>query len=77
MIFPKPLGGASLLLLAVEASAAPSVQARARGGCGIVRDFQGKTLTNKTIVSGGITRTYDVYLPPDYDEVGTTAEPKK
>jgi hypothetical protein len=38
-------------------------------GCGIERDFAGQTHTGKSIESSGGTRTYDVYLPPNYDEV--------
>lgn len=38
-------------------------------GCGIARDFAGQTHTGKSIESSGGTRTYDVYLPPNYDEV--------
>jgi hypothetical protein len=72
MIFPKPLAGAALLLLAAESSDAAAVKARASAGCGIVRDYKGQTHTGQTIVSGGITRTYDVYLPPNYDEVCAT-----
>ncbi|KFY48359.1 hypothetical protein V495_01403 [Pseudogymnoascus sp. VKM F-4514 (FW-929)] len=68
MIFPKPLAGGALLLLAAESSDAAAVKARASAGCGIVRDYKGQTHTGQTIVSGGITRTYDVYLPPNYDE---------
>ncbi|QKX63789.1 uncharacterized protein TRUGW13939_10960 [Talaromyces rugulosus] len=37
-------------------------------GCGIERDFAGQTHTGKSIESSGGTRTYDVYLPPNYDE---------
>lgn len=37
-------------------------------GCGIARDFAGQTHTGKSIESSGGTRTYDVYLPPNYDE---------
>lgn len=71
MIFPNPLTGATLLfLLATETGAAAvPVQERAGAGCGIVRDFKGDTHTGKTIESGGLQRVYDVYLPPNYDEV--------
>lgn len=37
-------------------------------GCGIARDFAGQTHSGKTIESSGGTRSYDVYLPPNYDE---------
>jgi hypothetical protein len=72
MIFPNPLTGATLLfLLATETGAAAvPLQERAGAGCGIVRDFKGDTHTGKTIESGGLQRVYDVYLPPNYDEVG-------
>ncbi|KFY41357.1 hypothetical protein V494_03047, partial [Pseudogymnoascus sp. VKM F-4513 (FW-928)] len=67
MIFTSPLAGASLLLLLAETGTAAVLQPRA-SGCGIVRDYKGQTHTGKTIESGGYTRTYDVYLPPNYDE---------
>lgn len=76
MIFPHPLTGVTaVLLLAVETGAASvPLQERAGAGCGIVRDFKGDTHTGKTIESGGLQRVYDVYLPPNYDEVRRTAE---
>lgn len=70
MIFPK-LAGATALLLAAETSAAAAVLRPRVSGCGIVRDFKGDTHTGKTIESGGLQRTYDVYLPPNYDEVSS------
>jgi hypothetical protein len=76
MIFPDPLTGVTVLLLfgAETGAVAVPLQGRAGAGCGIVRDFRGDTHTGKTIESGGLPRTYDVYLPPNYDEVGHFAE---
>ncbi|KFZ23959.1 hypothetical protein V502_01566 [Pseudogymnoascus sp. VKM F-4520 (FW-2644)] len=62
-----PLAGAALLF-AAESSNAAAVHARAVTGCGIYRDYKGQTQTGNTIQSGGLPRSYDVYLPPNYDE---------
>jgi hypothetical protein len=59
-----------VLLFAINFSKASTINSRAdTSGCGIARDFAGQTHTGKTIQSSGGTRTYDVYLPPNYDEV--------
>lgn len=63
------------MLLAAETNAAAVLKPRV-SGCGIVRDFKGDTHTGKTIESGGLQRAYDVYLPPNYDEVRFPSEPK-
>lgn len=69
MIFTRPLAGATLLLFAAESVAAAVVQSRANTGCGIVQDFKGDTKTGESIKIDEVPRTYDVYLPPNYDEV--------
>ncbi|KFZ20094.1 hypothetical protein V501_00298 [Pseudogymnoascus sp. VKM F-4519 (FW-2642)] len=68
MIFTKPLAGAALLLFAAESAAAAVIRSHAVGGCGIVQDFKEDTKTRESIESDKILRTYDVYLPPNYDE---------
>lgn len=65
------LASVAVLLSAPEFVNASAIQSRAdTSGCGIARDFAGQTHTGKSIQSSGGTRTYDVYLPPNYDEVG-------
>ncbi|KFY68825.1 hypothetical protein V496_00780 [Pseudogymnoascus sp. VKM F-4515 (FW-2607)] len=68
MIFARPLAGAALLLLGAESVGAAVMRSRAGAGCGIVQDFKGDTKTGESIKSDEILRTYDVYLPPNYDE---------
>lgn len=70
MIFARPLAGAAFLLFAAESVGAAVMRSRADAGCGIVHDFKGDTKAGESIESGEILRTYDVYLPPNYDEVG-------
>lgn len=74
MIFARPLAGAALLLLGAESVGAAVMRSRAGAGCGIVQDFKGDTKTGESIKSDEILRTYDVYLPPNYDEVRLPAE---
>lgn len=58
------------VFLVISPSDALTLKSRAdTSGCGIARNFAGQTHTGKIIQSSGGTRTYDVYLPPNYDEV--------